>query len=389
MTKIVKIVGISLVLLVILTACAPAAAPAPAPQAPAAAPAAPAPAAPAAAAPAKAAWEAEWEKVVAAAGKEGVVTVLATRPQFRTAWGQGMKNYGVAAEVVVGKGGDTAAKLLAERRAGIYNTDVYTGGTTTPLTQLKPGGVFDPFESSLILPEVKDPKNWFEGRLPFLDKDHLIFVFLLGSQPILAVNTNLVKAGEIQSYNDLLNPKWSGKVLINDPTATGTVVPRVLADVIMGWDWMRKLADTKPQILRDERLQVTWLAQGKAAIVIGPKDSEVFSFQEIGAPIDVVIPKEGGYLSCGPGSAALVNKAPHPNAARLFINWMLSKEGQTATSKAGGVQSARMDTPTDHLHPLVVRDPAKKYFVKEQEDFLLKEPEYFKLAKEVFRDLVK
>jgi len=151
-----------------------------------------------------------------------------------------------------------------------------------------------------------------------------------------------------------------------------------------------KLAAAEPIIIRDQRLQLDWLSHGKVSILIAPKTDVYFEFKRNGAPVQAVTPAEGVWLSAGSCGISLFNRPAHPNAAKLFINWLLSKDGQTAYSKTYGGQSAREDVPTDHLHPLVVRDPAKEYFSKETEDYLLlKSPELLKKSTEAFKDVLK
>ena len=138
----------------------------------------------------------------------------------------------------------------------------------------------------------------------------------------------------------------------------------------------------------DERLRLEWLAQGKVAILINPQAPTFAGFRKIGAPVAAVIPQEGGWVSAGSGSVALLNRAAHPNAAKVFLNWLLSKDGGTICSKAAGSQSARIDVPTDFLDPVLVRDPSKKYIFAETEEYRNKQPEKIKIAAEVFKDLL-
>jgi iron(III) transport system substrate-binding protein len=92
----------------------------------------------------------------------------------------------------------------------------------------------------------------------------------------------------------------------------------------------------------------------------------------------------GGYVSAGFGSAMLVNKAPHPNAAKVFLNWLLAKEGQTAWSKAMGYVSRRLDVPTDHLPPYWVPKPGVKYWPGYYEEDATLSPEQEKVLKGLF-----
>lgn len=387
-------VRISIILLLLTgllaSACAPSQAPSP-PVATATPP--PQAVAPLPKAPERAAWEEKWETLVNAAKKEGtLVLLIGAGGELRVAISRGFEQrFGIRVEAISGRGGEMSQKLQAERRAGIYSSDNYVSGTTTMVTDLKPAGIFDPLEPALVLPEAMDPKAWWKGRLDWVDADRTAVAFVAYPKATLGINNNLVKPEEIKSYRDLLNPKWKGKMVMNDPTVAGTgqKFPAVVGDQIMGWDYIRELAKQEPVIIRDQRLQVEWLAHGKYAIAVNPDDPPMTEFIKVGAPISRLTPQEGTYVASGYGNVALINRAPHPNAAKLFVNWLLSKEGQTIFCRTYGVQSGRVDIIVEGLDPLVVRDPKMKYFDSYTEAFVLKGPEQMKLAKEIFGHLMR
>lgn len=86
---------------------------------------------------------------------------------------------------------------------------------------------------------------------------------------------------------------------------------------------------------------------------------------------------------------ALINESPHPHAARTFINWLLSKEGQTVYSRAWGVQSRRLDVPVEHLDPLLIRKEGVNYVFQNTEEFISRQPEYARIAAKVFGPYLK
>lgn len=376
-----------------LFACAPKAAPvaAPAPSVPASQTA---PAAPAAPVPVKAAWEEEWERTLNAAKRDAKVIVFTgVGPETRSAMGKVFRErFGILPEFITGKGAELSTKLITERGAGLYTGDVYIGGGTTITQVLHPNGVVDPIEPALLLPEVIDPKLWREGKLPFVGKERTSFMFLAYSTPALAINTDLVKPEEIKSFNDLLNPKWKGKIVMNDPSVRGIGLKAFgfVGGVRMGMDFMRELAKQEPIILRDQRLQGEWLAKGKYPVAFAPDDQVMTDFIKVGAPVRVIEAQEGGFLTGGFGHVCLLNRAPHPNAAKVFINWHLSKEGQTIFSQAYGAPSQRLDTPTEGINPVRLLKPGVSYFNGDDPDFEAKlNTEYAKLAKDIFGALMR
>ncbi len=335
----------------------------------------------------KAAWEVEYEKVLAAARKERKVLLYTSRgADMRAALYKGFTpKFGIELESMSGKGNEITQKILAERRADLHLVDVYTSGATEPILNLKPVNAVDKMDGALILPEVTDTRLWYKGKLPWADKEHTTFSFLAYESGEIGINTNLVKPGEIKTLQDLLNPKWKGKMILNDPTVTGTGSKLVgVVATRQGWDFWRQIVKQEPIVLRDQRLMVEWMAQGKYAIVI-PPESEPFNVaKEAGAPVDTIMPEGVAYLT---GDVLnLIKDAPHPNAAKVFINWLLSREGQEIFSRVKAAQSAREDIKVEGIKG---RTPGVDYFESNNEEFVFKQADNLRVAREVFGPLMK
>ncbi len=383
-----KVIACLLLVAILLSACAPKAEPVPA-------------SAPAMASPSPIAIpvsqsselrEEEWQRTVSAAQREGSVIVLCGDPSVRTPLSQEFrKKYGISAEFVIGRANERVAKVLAERRANLYLNDIFLSGTAVMLTELKPIGVLDPLEPTLVLPEVVDTKYWQGGKLRWADKERYVLIFLTAANIPLAINTDLVQPGEIKSYKDLLNPKWKGKITLNDPTVSGAGnqwFAAALASGKLDLDYMRKLVAQNPLVLRDQRLQIEWLARGKYPVTICPKSDLLREFKLLGSPVQLLIPLEGTYVSEGGGAASLLNRAPHPNAAKLFLNWLLSKEGQMIHSRAYGKASLRLDVPSDFVDPAELLQPGVDYFFLDEKFYVEDRPTYTKVAQEIFKSLI-
>lgn len=344
-------------------------------------------------------WEKELGKLIVEAKKEGRVVLYGSLgAEVGSALTDAFKKqYGINVEVFTASGGEISAKLLAERRSGIYLADVFVAGSTTPLSNLKPANVLDPLTPMLLLPELTDPeqikKTWYGGELPWVDKEgKYLLAFLAFQSSDLAINTSVVKAQDFKSYKQLLNPEWTGKIIQHDPTIPGNGGRwfGVFGSKILGLDFMRELVKQKPLITRDQRLIVDWVANGKAAIAIAPRPDTVSEYIKAGASIQPHHMVEGNYLTSGSGNLSLVNKAPHPDAAKLFINWLLSREGGIVFSKAYGSQSARLDVPTDFLSTQAfTRYQGVEYFPSEKEEFLSQQNEHFNKAREMFASLLR
>lgn len=341
----------------------------------------------------KPSWQVEWEKTLAEAKKEGNVVVYTggsigpAQDTFRRTM---KENYRLDAEITTGRGADTSAKIQTMRRAGLYLVDVYIGSAKRLLQTDKPTGALDPLEPALILPEVLDKQAWWDGSLKWVDNDRTILTHLTYVDPPILINTNLVRPEEMKSYRDLLNPKWKGRIVMDDPSMGGTTSATLFAigEVLMGWDFVRQLAGQNPVIIRDRRLILEWIAQGKYPISLMTTGADAFI--KAGAPMEEIIPREGGHLASASGSLALMNKAPHPAAARVFINWLLSREGQTLFSQAVSIPSLRVDTPKDMFDTRQVLKPGVKYVAADTEELIMKRIKFEEVtAKEIFGHLLK
>lgn len=388
MKRILTIIGLLVLLGSILFACTPGASEAPAkppevPKAPVSATAQ--------------GWEAEWATVLAAAKKEGEVTGIYTQwePGARVALIEAFKQkFGIDLEFSpVGKGTEATVKLTAERRAGLYMSDVIGLGGTTTLLEMKPAGLLAPIEPMLILPEVKDPKNWMAERV-FLDQGKYVIGFSATYNPYLDRNTDLVKEGDIKSYNDLLDPRWKGKIVMGDPTVSGSgnSWTRLVVSI---WgmdkakDFMRQLAKQEPMISRNLQVSAEWLARGKYPVGLALHSPALAVFQNAGLPVARIRVIEGGSITASGSCLSLPGGTiPHPNAAKIFINWVLTKEGQTLFAKHINRPSARVDVPAPEGYNGIVPLPGDPIRV-EDEQSIMGGGALMELSKEIFGPLLK
>ena len=336
----------------------------------------------------------KWEKALAEAKKEGKVVVMGPPGDLiRDAMTQGFRKAlpDISIEYSGARGGELATRVKAERDADIYSIDIVLSGTSTANAYFKPMKALDPIEPALILPEVTDLKYWRDGRLEFSDRStRYNLVFITQTNAPLIFNPAEVKADEVDELNKLLDPKWKGKIAIQDPIPSGS------GQGVFRWVWhvlgpektadyYRKMRAQAAAVDRDQRRQIEWIAQGKYPLHLGP-GTIMFQLSKRGLKFGVVseFKDYGGYVSAGFGSAMLVNKAPHPNGAKVFLNWLLAKEGQTAWSKAMGYVSRRLDVPTDHLPPYWIPKPGVKYWPGYYEEDATLSPEQEKVLKGLF-----
>jgi iron(III) transport system substrate-binding protein len=144
----------------------------------------------------------------------------------------------------------------------------------------------------------------------------------------LAYNTSLVKKEDApKSFKDLLDPKWKGKLVKAHPAYSGTIMNatfEIARD--LGWDYFVKLAAQNVMQVQSATDTPKRVSVGERAVMVDGAGYLVIRYKEAGQPIDIIYPEEGTPLAAGP--SAVFKAAPNPNAARLFQNWMHSREGQ-------------------------------------------------------------
>ncbi|MBI4333903.1 MAG: extracellular solute-binding protein [Chloroflexi bacterium] len=341
---------------------------------------------------AKAIWEREWEQTLKAAREEGKVSFYSGYNQnFRVAFAEALaKKYSITMDPVIGSTEDITSRLLTENRAGIYYADVTSLSTTTMIRY--PEGILQPLDRLLILPEVTDPKAWWGGQLTWLDPDKKTMLAWRDTvTPSIVINTEMVKPEEIKSWNDVLNPKLKGKILVQDPTTGGggQRVMGMLIYKIMNKDFVQALVKQEPELQKDNRLLVEWVARGKYPILLGPRKEEVFQFLQAGAPIAYITPSEGTYTSVGDGAVAMPRSSTHPNAVKVFLNFFLSSEGQTIAAQTMGQHSLRVDVPTSFLDPATVRQPGVRYISTLEKEYRDRETALAEEVSTIFRGYLK
>ncbi len=337
-------------------------------------------------------WELEWNTILQKANKEGRVVIYGPpgEEQRQSLTKEFMKSYPkINVDYVASPGAAVAPKILSERRAGLFLVDLHIGGTTTMVTTFKPFA--RPIQPLLILPEVKDDKNWLGGKLDFADNEEKYnLVFTTAIKVGLAYNSEQQepKRAAQLSYWDLTKPEWKGKLLMIDPRLAGpgmTTANFFILNPHLGEAFVRALAKNDVLLSRDERLLAEWVARGKYPFLIGPGTPFVLELQNAGAPIKMQgTLKEGAVLTAAYGALMVFDNSPHPNATIVYLNWLLNREGQLLWSKASGYSSRRIDVPTGHLDPETLPKEGEDYISEYKEKYQGKKDELQKLMSEIF-----
>lgn len=334
------------------------------------------------------------EELVKAAKEEGQLTIYGStllangRPALDEYFTRAYP--GIKVNKTYGPTGSITSRIMTERRAGQYIPDIHIDGTTESLVALKPAGALAPLKTVLLLPEVLDLSGWLYNRLWWADakEPYTTLMFQGYVQTMVAVNTKMVNPNGIKSYFDLLDPKWKGKMVSNDirRSGPGGVTARFLyKEPNLGPRYLERLYSEMDITLSSDRTQmVDWLASGRFAIGLFFSPRDVHDGQRQELPITAVPPesfKEGAPIAPGGGAVNAMDRAPHPNAATLFVNWLLSKEGQVRWQETQVLPSLRVDIPKDGLFPIDVPKPGVKYIAGGVE-------EYSGITPAVFRELI-
>lgn len=366
-------IAVACVPVALLSACQAAATPAPT-----AAPATVAPVAPAAVVPTRAPAQApaaasastsSWDQMVAAAKVEGKVSILvAPGDVYNQIFSAFQDRYGISFELGVSNGPAVGPKVNDERTAGQFLWDVAALAPGLLYQSLKPLNALDPIRPALVLPEVTDDSKWIGGLdAGYVDTERT-YGLAFTSQVLwtVRVNRSLVSEADFNALDQILDPRWKGMIAMSDPRipSAGSLMTTTFM-AAKGQDALRQLLTSQnPTISQDRRQVAEWLVRGVYPLGMGVESSAVSDLAAGGADVSIIQPltvSDSGAATVGSGSGAvgLVNKAPHPNAAQLAINWLLSQEGQTVWAKAIGYNSRRTDVPP--VDPDGVVDPQRQY----------------------------
>lgn len=280
--------------------------------------------------------DATWEKTLEAARKEGkVVVVTHVNEYLREMMPDFEKAYpGIKVEHVAIRPSEFAPKVLAEQQSNLYAYDLWAASTSNMVTVALPAGAFQSTKPFLIRPDVKDGANYHGGKLLWASKqDDFILLERGGVDGTVWVNRDVLPSSQFNSIDQLIDPALKGKITIRTPNAPhgGSLAATGFLNA-KGPAFIEKLfIDQQPQYVENARLLTQNLINGKVAIAIGTDGSTLDQCKINGGCKNLEEVKGHPHL-LGSGIGVLKN-APNPNAAAVFLQWWMSKEGRESFIK--------------------------------------------------------
>jgi iron(III) transport system substrate-binding protein len=324
-----------------------------------------------------AAQSADWTQAVAAAKKEAKV-VVNTFPGdgYKRALKAFTQAYPeVKLEHTSLHSQDFAPRIIQERQSNLFTWDVALIPTSTALQVLRPAGVWDPVRPAIVLPEVKDGAGWdggYERGFALVKDRALCYGFVAVRGGGVTINTDQVKEGEVRGLKDLLDPRWKGKLLLPDVRTMGdTFWPMTAARLSLGDDIIKKLfVDQEPVLSRDNRQVAEFMVRGRYPIAIGvnPQILATYQRQGLAKNLKLLHFPEMSTMSSSSSTIWLVNRAPHPNAAKVFVNWLLTRDAQVVWAKEVETNSRRVGIEPGN--PLYALPPESKFMQIDAEENL-------------------
>ena len=315
----------------------------------------------------------EWQKVLAAAKQEGKVVVAGPAPISKSLSGGFERDTGIPVEFATGGISDMAQRLEREAKTGAMSADVIIGGGVEMFTMYLPG-YLEPIKPKLMLPGVTDPKNWIGGKIKWFDNQEAYMPLVSNWVHGWAVmNAESVNVAQIKTWQDLLKPEYKGKIAAYDPRlgGPGQSAAAYLAHQF-GIEYVKQLfIGQEVTYTRDGRQVVEWAVRGTYPIVLGAIQFEVERFRK-GGMKNLAVPTlaDGpGTLTGGFGIVKLPKGMPHPNAAVVFVNWIMSQPGHIAYASAMLETSTRTDAQIPDVPDYVNPKPGAKYLDQYAEDW--------------------
>lgn len=292
-------------------------------------------------------WEQDWRNTVAAAKKEGQLVI--SGPSGRV-WRDELMKFEqdypeIKLKITPSASRDFWPRVIKEREVGQYLWDLRVGGPDALMYDIKARGYLVPVRDTLVLPEVVDDSKWHGGLDGlFIDNEkRYALTFAMYEQTAAYYNSEVVS--EALSVEDLIDPQWKGKISTANPRGGSSSATLAILYRRYGKEFLKKFFEQDPVVATQWRQQMDWMAVGRHPISIGVPSIAFVEYGNRGLDIDHYKALRFKVWTQGVGGIQLLDKAPHPNAAKVFINWLLTQDVQSRVMKAVNLNSRRKDVP--------------------------------------------
>jgi iron(III) transport system substrate-binding protein len=315
----------------------------------------------------------EWKNLIEAARKEGVVVVSGhpgdlERKSVTVGWAKAFPD--IRLEYTPARGTQLMPRVVREREAKIYNWDVVLASTDPTVFTLVPINALAPLRDAL-LPELQDDKTWVGGfEAGFMDEGKKYFYSPVYARGFMGfINRDCLSRDQLNKADDLKSPALKNKTSWFDPFVAGTgALSTAIFHIVYGDNWLKDMLQNHGVVFsRDYKQMTDWMMSCAKPVAIGLNADVLEQLQShgVGKNVEEMIGESytGNWRKGGPGGGASIgwyNNAPHPNAAKLFVNWYLSHDEQEFFAKTSRVTSRRADVkPADARH---LPEPGLNYF---------------------------
>jgi iron(III) transport system substrate-binding protein len=222
---------------------------------------------------------------------------------------------------------------------------VRVGGVDASTYRAKDRGYLDPIPPLLVAPEVNDDAKWMGGLASLYgDKDRKFVLVVTAYQFGFSVDRDVIPERDLKGAQDLLNPRWKGKIVLQDPSRGGAGNEAIAAFILKhGEPFARELLTRQQPVISDNKRQIAeWVVRKRYPIAIGlGSEDTIAQFQKEGLGKNVKVVHGGDVL--GGDALIVLNRQPHPNATRVFVNWLLGQKTQAKLAEIAQMNSRRVD----------------------------------------------
>ena len=234
-------------------------------------------------------------------------------------------------------------RLQQDMQANLAVASVFSSTDVSHYPDLKKRGLLMAYQPHNLAKMVDSLKQ-------YNDKDNNYWVTAAALVVITYNNSLVAEKDAPKKWTDLLDPKWKDKIAIGHPAYSGYVGTWVvLMRKLYGWDYFVKLEKNKPQIGRSINDTVTMLNAKERWVAAGPEATTLLS-RDKGNPLSVIYPSDGTLLMVSP--SGIPKNAPAPNAAKLFVEFLLDKDAAEVQVKNHSLSVIKGIKPAVGAKPL-------------------------------------